>query len=239
MRVFLLFIVFLLSCPSLARAQEHLLPDTDFLIEFTPSIKVMLRQVFARALDDDRVLLRVVVAPSMGPREHVMGLREQGRGFEAFVAEPSSWIFETWLIEAYETGEFTEVGRDGKPLPLDQVEEYQELKKRVPSDPAMIKLHWWTRPIPNELADQLREVWKEELLKVRRPETNPLGADGTEYYCSAYVLEWGNISGHVQSPDPETRMHRFVELAESLGDYARGTSDLDKVRTKLMEFRGR
>src|SRR5262249_15397027 len=99
-----------------------------------------------------------------------------------------------------------------------------------PADYRDIKATRRARPLPRELAEEIKTVWKTMLLDVRYPEESIPGTDGVTYHFSAWFLGRGEISGHVWSPDEESRTGRLAALADALGDYARGKADLSTLK---------
>ena len=172
---------------------------------------------------DEGVILRCLVLPSFHD-EYAVGLHVKRERAEAFVLEPSSWIWNTELVRLRQNGEIKDVtglGKEMKVIPPEKSEALKKLKEKTPADYRSIKATRRARVLPRDLADEIEVVWKEMLLDVRHPKEPILGNDGVIYHFSAR-LEWrGEISGHTWSPDPDSRTGRLTSLADALGDYAR------------------
>ena len=104
------------------------------------------------------VTSRAIIFPSFAV-EYAVGLRKTEKGVEVFVLRASSSIWEVEYREMHEDGRLRVIDEDGEPIPLDQNEEYQELKKRTPSDHRKIKVDQRARPIPADLAAQIDAIW--------------------------------------------------------------------------------
>jgi hypothetical protein len=235
MKIGILSLALIGICASSLRAQEHLIPDTNVFTD-PDEYKLKMRHIFAQAFEDG-VTLRVLVTPSFSTKEHVAGLLQRDKAVEVFVLEPSSSIWDTEILKMYETGEAGSVDGDGKEIPLEQNEAYQKLKKSTPADYRAIKAKRQARPIPKELAGEIKGLWKEMLLNVRHPSEGNDGLDGVTYDFSASVGSRGELSGHIWSPEPESKTGRLTNLADTLADYARGKADLDKLKERLKEAR--
>jgi hypothetical protein len=236
MRFWMLSLALIAICASSLRAQDHLIPDTDVFTD-PDEYKLKMRHIFARAFEDD-VKLRVLVTPSFSAKESVAGLNETDNAVEAFVLEPSSSIWDTELLKMYATGEIGLASTmDGKEIPLEQDKAYQKLKKNTPADYRAIKAKRLARPIPKEVAGEIKGLWKEMLLNVKHPAESEDGLDGTTYDFSAWIYGRGDLSGHIWSPKPESKTGRLTRLADTLADYARGKADLDKLKGRLKEAR--
>ena len=235
MRIWLsTFAVFILWAP-VVRAQDHLVPDVDVFVD-PDNYKLMMRHIFARAFEDS-VALRVLVIPSFDTKEYAMGLLVTDKRVEVFVLEPSVTIWNIETIRMYESGEAEEVDSEGKAIPLEENVTYQKLKKSTPSDYRKIKAERRARPIPREVAAEIKRLWDEMLLNVRHP-TNPVnGLDGVTYDFSADIKGRGELSGHIWSPEPESKSGRLTTLAETMADYARGKADLRRVIERLKAAR--
>ena len=235
MKIWMLSLALVAISASALRAQEHLIPDTDVFTD-PDEYKIKMRHIFAQAFEAG-VTLRVLVTPSFSTKEHVAGLLETDKAVEVFVLEPSLRIWDTELLKMYESGEIGTVTKDGKEIPLEQNVAYQKLKKTTPADYRAIKAKRQARPIPKEVAGEIKSLWEEMLLNVRHPSKPDGGKDGVTYDFSAWIAGWGDLSGHIWSPKPESKTGRLTKLADTLADYARGKADLDKLKERLKEAR--
>lgn len=228
-------LIALIGIAQSAPAQDHLIPDTDVLV-CPDSYLMKVRDVFARAFDDG-VTSRAVVLPSFEV-EYAIGLRKTKEGIEAFALKASSSIWDVQLLKEYEEGKVQEVSQDGRTVPYEKSEGYRKLKKSTPSDHRKIKTELRTRPIPKDLAEKINVFWREMLLNVEHPAKMDEGLDGVTYHFSAWVLGRGDLSGHVWSPEPDSKTGRLVALTEALADYASGKADLKRL-TEQVERAGR
>jgi hypothetical protein len=234
MRIWLLSLAFVAVCDPVVRAQEHLIPAAD-VFENPDDYDLKVRHVFARVFDKG-VTLRVLVTPSF-VKEYAVGLFVTDEKVEVFVLDPSSQIWNTELIKMYEEGKLMAYTRKGKKIPLEENEAYKRLKKSAPSDYRAIKTTRKARPISKELAEEIKSLWDEMLLKARHPSEPVLGMDGVTYDFSADIKGRGELSGHIWSPEPESKTGRFTKLAETMADYARGKADLRKLMERLKAAR--
>jgi hypothetical protein len=213
-----------------ARAQDHLIPDTDAFAD-PDSHLLKCRHVFAAAFKPE-VTLRALVIPAFS-KEYVVGMHVGDAAAEAFVPEPSSSIWDTELLEMYKKGEIgPTLTPEGKVIPLDRDQEYITLKKRTPEDYRAIKAVRRARRLPKGVADGIKTLWKAMLLGVRHSEKED-GLDGVSYHFSTWIRGRGDLSGHVWSPEPESKTGQLARLAEALADFARGAAPQE---TLLMRF---
>jgi hypothetical protein len=213
---------------------DHLVPDAA---DMKDTYGVKLRTVFAEAYRGE-VALQALYVPSF-VNEFAVGLRTTAAsgGAEVFLLEPSSSIWETELLRLYESGEIGAVGRDGKPVPLEQNKAYQKLKKRSPADYRKIGVRVRTRPIPQALADRIRSVWFAMLRGVRRDEEEVDGAvlDGETYHISA-VIDGRPVGGSVYSPDDSMpKTWRLAHLVDRISEYAQASVDLAALTKAIQE----
>ena len=75
------------------------------------------------------------------------------------------------------------------------------------------------------------------LLDVRHVEKPDDIMDGVTYHFSAWIGVRGEISGHTDSPEEESKTGRLAVLADAMGDYARGKVDWDQLKEKLEQAR--
>jgi hypothetical protein len=221
-----ILLVQFLSLVQAASAQEHLIPDSSLLAE-PDDFLINLSRVFVQAFDH-RVSLRAVVIPSF-EKEYAVGIQETKKGeAEVFVLSPSSQIWDTKILKEYEEGKVRSYV-NGKPVAIQDDENYQKLKKTTPDDYRKIKVTRRARPIPKDLANRVTALWHERLLEVRHPADLDLGTDGDTYYFSAWVQGRGQLSGHIWSPDPDSRTGRLAAVVASLSDYSKGMADLTRL----------
>jgi hypothetical protein len=217
-----ILLVQFLSLVQAASAQEHLIPDSSVLVE-PDGYLLKVSRVFTQAFED-RVSLRAIVFPSF-EKEYAVGIQETRKGeTEVFVLSPSSQISDTEILKEYEEGKVRSYV-NGKPVALQDDQNYQQLKKTTPDDYRKIKVTRRARPIPKDLADRVTALWHERLLEVRHPADLDLGTDGETYYLSAWVQGRGQLSGHIWSPDPDLRTGRLAAVVTSLSDYSKGKAD--------------
>jgi hypothetical protein len=189
------------------------------------------REVFARAFEAG-VTSRAIVFPSFEV-EYAVGLRKTKKGVEVFVLRAASSIWEVEYREMHEKGRLVVVDEDDKSVPLDQNEEYQELKKRTPSDHRKIGVDQRARPIPADLAAHIDAVWHVMLRNARQHRHTGVDCDGVTYHFSALAPNGQHLSGHVWSPDEDSKTGRLVALTETLADFASGKADLKKLNDQV------
>jgi hypothetical protein len=218
-----------------ASAQDHLLPDTSaFADRYGYQLKC--RHVFAPAFEEG-VTLRALVRKS-SEKEYVVGLQVRGEGALAFVLEASSSIWDTELLERYETGKIGLARTpDGKAIPLEENATYKDLKKRTPADYRTITPVRRARPLPRDLADGIARLWEVMLLDVQHPKKPEHGRDGAAYYFSAWVQGHGDLSGNIWSPKPESKTGQLGRFTEALANFARGNGSLEMLATQLKAAR--
>ena len=226
MKLWLPALALVIASARCAIGQDHLIPDASVFVDPDP-YRLKARHIFAPAFAKD-VQLRVLVLPSFED-EFVAGLRRKGEDVEAFVMRPSSNIWATDVLKKYESGGLQAFKPGVGKIPLEKDEAYQDLKKRTPADFRTIKPIVRARPIPREIAGELAALWKALLLGVKYPDERILGTDGVTYEFSARLKADGEVSGHIWSPEPDTKMGRVVELVDGLADYADGKIELDKL----------
>jgi hypothetical protein len=220
--------IFSLAQAAPTWAQDHLLPDPGVFGE-TDAFLVQVRLVFAQAFEEG-VLLRAVVIPSF-EKEYAVGLRETAKGCEVFLLTPSTQIWNTELIRDYERGELR-CYVNGKPLPLKDDKNYQRLKANNPSDYKDIRVTRQSRPVPKDLADNLRHLWNERLLEVEDSDELD-GQDGETYYFSLSDAGSVPVSGHIWSPKPDSKVGRLVAVVPTLADFASGKADAARLAAQI------
>jgi hypothetical protein len=214
-----------------ARARDHLIPDTSAFAD-PDSYLLKCRHVFAAAFEHDATV-RALVLKSF-EKAYVVGLHVGDEGAQAFVLEASSSIWDTELLEMYKTGEIgLTTTPDGKEIPLEENETYKDLKRRTPADYRVIKAVRRARPLPRDVADEIKALWEVMLLDVRHPKKSEDGLDGATYHFSAWVQGRGDLSGNIWSPKPESKTGQLVRLAEALANFARGAGSLETLTTRL------
>jgi hypothetical protein len=221
----------LIAIAHSASAQDHLIPDADGLGVTPRSHGQKAREVFAKAFEAG-VTSRAIVFPSFEV-EHAVGLRKTKKGAEAFVLRASSSIWEVEFREMHDDGRLRVVDEDDKLVPLDQNEEYQELKKRTPLDHRKIKVDQGARPIPADLAAQIDAIWHVMLCKAQQHHHTGIDCDGITYHFSALVPRGRHLSGHVSSPEEDSKTGRLVALTETLADFASGKADLKRLSEQV------
>ncbi|MEY2510791.1 MAG: hypothetical protein QOE26_1554 [Verrucomicrobiota bacterium] len=218
------------AATAIASAQDQLTPDPGILAE-KHEYYAKLREVFAEVYRSN-VVLQVVLLPSFEPEE-IAGIRETDAGFEAFVAKPSSIIWETYSIYEAETEEQRRADEQGKDFPLDPNSGLVEMKRNNPSDFRKITIHIDARPIPTQLKTRIEHVWQRMLLGARHPVNPPNGTDGETFHFSMWIYGRGFVSAQTWSPD-RGKARALTDLALALPEYARGAGD-EKQLIKLLK----
>lgn len=224
-------LIVLIAIAHSTSAQDHLIPDADGLGVTPRSYGQKAREVFANAFEVG-VTSRAIVFPSFEV-EYAVGLRKTKEGVEVFVLRASSSIWEVELREMHEDGTLRVLDEDGKPVPLDQNEEYQELKKRTPPDHRKIKVNQRAQPIPADLAAQIDAIWHLMLRNSRQHRHTGVDCDGITYHFSALAPRGRRLSGHVWSPEEDSKTGRLVALTETLADFASGKADLKNLNAEV------
>jgi hypothetical protein len=222
--------VVLIAIAQTASAQDRLIPDAE--MPATSKIYwLKVRDVLAQAFEEG-VTTRAVVLPSFRV-EYAVGLRRTKVGVEAFVVRASSSIWDVEYLKMIEEERVLYVDEEGKRVPLERNEEYQELKKNTPSDHRKIKTRRNARPIPAALAARLESVWHTAILSARYPTETGDGCDGETYHFSAQIPKRGLLSAHVWSPEPDSKTGRLVALTDALADYASGKIALKRLSEEV------
>ncbi len=215
-------------------AQEHLVPEVD---TFDGPIKY--RQKIRGLFDEGfrpEVLLRVVIF-EYGSAESVIGIRKVSNGFEAFYLRAKTPIGDTELLRVYEEGKIVLLDRDGNGTPGVETEEYQNLKRRTPSDFRDIEVERSQRGLPKATVDEVTDTWEAMLLETRYPKKPRDGFHGNYYHFAIR----GNVpmSGMVWSPVKSSRTDLLVQIAESLKDYIESKITDEQFRAKVRTTRTR
>jgi hypothetical protein len=226
MNVRTLGLLLFLSMPRAVSAQDHLIPDCGVLAE-SDDFLLNVQRVFAQAFEQ-RVSLKAIVIPSF-EKEYAVGIQESKKGAaEVFVLSPSSQLWDTEILKEYEEGKLRSYVSN-KPVALQDDKNYQRLKQTTPNDYRKISVTRRARPIPKDLADQVTALWRERLLEVRHPAVLDEGNDGETYYFSAWVQGRGQLSGHVWSPEPGSKVGKLVAVVTALADYSNGKGDVKQL----------
>ncbi len=200
-----------------ASTQDYLDPDTGILGGGYAEYKLKVRELFCDGFKKD-VLLRIVFIESF-EREGLVGIRRTHEGLEVFELRAAIPIWNTELIRYFDSGMVT------TPYPRakeDMLQEYQRLKRETPADFREIPVEVFRTPIDQETAERVSEIWKTMLLAIRHPEQKRLGIDADDFYFSMSTRQHGDLSGHVMSPNPESKAGRLVSLAYSMRECVRG-----------------
>ncbi len=240
MRTILLTAILLLWIRP-ALAQDHLIPDPSLLVDdsrYRSKVRYVFREAFERngspfGEPNREVTLRAIVLPSF-EKEFAVGVLASPEGQEVFLLEPSTSVWATELRCLMEREEAAENGK--RPTRSKRLmEALEKLRLQGPLADQNIPVQRKARPIPAELARELRSLWKEMLLGTRHvPDDEVLnGADGTTYNFSAFFAGRGEISGHVWSPQPSCRTYRLVALVHAMAGYAKGKIELKELEEKL------
>jgi hypothetical protein len=231
MKKHLVAITLFVALAGAAGAQDHLTPDTSAFAD-PDRYLLKIRHIFAPAFEGD-IKVRALVLPSF-EKEYLVGLQVGDAGAQVFVLEASSSIWDTELLEMYKSGEIgLATTLDGKEIPLEQDEEYKSLKKRTPADYRLIKAVRRAQPIPKDVADGVEALWEAMLLNVRHSKNPHDGLDGTTYHFSAWIEGRGDLSGHVWTPEPESKTGQLAGLARAMADFARGTCSLKALTARV------
>jgi hypothetical protein len=213
-------------------AQEHLVPvpeayDFGEAIEYHQKIRRLFEEGFR-----PEVVLKVVILESFST-ESVIGIRKVSNGFEAFHLRAKTSIGDTEILKDYEEGKIFLLDREGNRIPGVDTEEYQNLKRRTPSDFRDIEVERSEKWLPKATVDEVTDIWKAMLLETRYPKKNRFGKDGTDYYFAMRDEIGASISGMVWSPARSSRTDLLVQLAESLKDYIESKITDEQFRTKV------
>jgi hypothetical protein len=68
---------------------------------------------------------------------------------------------------------------------------------------------------------------------VRHAKNPRAGTEGTTYHFSAWIEGRGDLSGHVWTPEPESKTGQLVELVEAMAEFVRGTSSLKALTARV------
>ncbi len=232
MKTSLATLALLLSLAASAPAQDHLVPDADAFAD-PDSYRLKLRDVFEEAFDEG-VILRSLVLPSF-TLEYLIGVKLDGEHVEAFVLEPSASV---WMSERLDNCQNAIKYHEekGEKVPPELIERLKDLKEKA-VDHREIKATRRTQPLPRELAEEIKTIWKTMLLDVRHPkELNDI-THGVIYHYSAEITGHGEISGNIYHPKPGSKTGDLTSVALALAEYARGKSDLDALRKKVERAR--
>ena len=213
-----------------AIAQDHLRPEAGDLWN-RDEYYAKIRKVFADTLRHD-IVVELVFVPSFQPEE-IIGIRKKGQAFEAFASKPSSHIWSTFNILEIETGKQRWFDEHGKPIPPEKNPSLPDLKKHAPSDFGEIRVHTDARPLSAALTQRIRTVWQNMVLQAQEPRDRELGVDGEDFHFSLQLAGGGTVTATVWSPSSGKTL-ALVNLAQALGDYARGKAD-EHTLSKLLE----
>jgi hypothetical protein len=101
------------------------------------------------------------------------------------------------------------------------------------TDHRKIKVDQRARPIPADLAAQIDAIWHVMLRNARQHRRTGVVCDGTTSHFSALVPRGRHLSGHVYSPEEDSKTGRLVALTETLADFASGKADLKKLTDQV------
>lgn len=215
-------------------AQRNLEPEPGILAEFD-SYYYKVGALFSRGYEND-VVFRMVCIPSFEP-EWMVGIREDGETYTAFVLRPEIHIWKTELIPMYESGQIKRIVTDEKGEVMAQIasNDIARLKSEVPKDFRKIGVAEKSEAIDAETARLLAELWSGMLLAARHPRETSAGLDGVTYHFSMLIPGQAIASGKIWTPSPDTRTGMLSTLGELLAAYVDAAPD--KRQDILKEIR--
>lgn len=164
------------------------------------------------------VSLKVLILESFAT-ESLIGIQKVSDGLEVFHLRAKSSIADTEMLEAYEAGNVFGLDRNGNRIPGVETKEYQDLKRKTPSDFREIPIEKTSRILPKRTAHEITDMWKAMLLGTHYPKKGRFGKDGTTYFFSMWDNFTGRLSGMVWSPSDASPTGRLVHLTNSMQRY--------------------
>jgi hypothetical protein len=191
-RVALLLACLGLATSASAQRSTHLVPEVGPLAELR-EYDVILSEAFALPFPEQNVVARVVLVPSFRP-EAAVGIREEGDGYEVFLARPDSSLWssghvgDAWSAEAART----------------------------------VAVVWHFVPLADQTAEAVGAAWERAILDARYPDDVVIGFDGVTAHFSRWVWGRGMIAAKTWSPNAESLPGALLDLGHNLRGYAEG-----------------
>jgi hypothetical protein len=203
---------------------------------------VILRKVFERAYGDD-VVVTALFVPSFIP-ERACGILRSSRGYEAFAIEPSA---STWEVEydrfIYGDKRVKEECFDtkGNKIPCTKTPR----KKGLPESYRGIKTSIYRRPMPSDIAENIKRLWQAKLLEALHPppkrndSDRVLMLDGASYQYSMRIAGHGLVTAEGIQGDKGTVARVMGDLADALAYYAYGIRSEDYLKKAVRRAEAR
>lgn len=237
MKLAIVVFTLMFARPESSKAQEHLTPETGLLTGFD-RYHHNIREYFEAARKEaakSELVCQVTIIASFQPEEY-LAIHKTEQGHEVFSIKLASPIWDFESIRMRESNQSGFLGKDGKPVPLDQDEAYQKLKKRAPADFRLIKNEVKATPIDDALAKRIAKIWERMILASHYPKRLGRGFDGATYHFSMWVQGRGLIDGQTWSPDEKTKAGELVDLTYALLAYSgkgMGVEQLKKILERV------
>jgi len=193
---------------------------------------VILRRVFHRIYEDDFVL-SALSAVGTGHKEVACGVLRNGDGYEAVSVFPSASVWGTELpffLRGLQEECFDDA--TGKKIPCPPRTRTQGAPRSYRGITTVIR----RRPLPADLADRLKRVWRQKVQEARR--VGPLADDErgisslSEYYSVRSDGE-GWMTALATCYDTPSDASRMSDLAVALQGYAVGAVSERDLRRAL------
>jgi hypothetical protein len=209
-----------LICAAAALGQSHLVPEEKNdgpLAAYEADLATVLREAFTPS-----VVARALVLPSFEP-EYAVGLRKNADGYELFSVTPASTRISTYmmrdLIRQGHAGSFA-LNMDTGEMKDRAAEEFEELGRGLPADPADLPLSQCAVKLDAAIAVELLGAWKTMLEEVR-PVGGPQGGIDGVTYRFFLNRDGGALTGETWSPRKNSRPATLARIAETMRDYCR------------------
>lgn len=236
MKILPFFLFTLLSTFSLAGEPEelgfgepdHLVPDHSVYAEpFLMDYALMVSELLP---PEEMEVARVLVFPSFDP-EYAISIQKTNEKYILEVRQPlkSYWGYKS--IEFMKSGS-TKIIKDGQSKIDD--EGIARLEKEYPSSPRDLPVNRCSVLLKSSIATDILKIFERELFRVKNPEKDSGGLDGTTYH---YSMKKGlrTLSGQTWSPSSELPTGKLVSITDSLYESCFNGESLDKIKWAIKQ----
>ena len=150
-----------------------------------------------------------------------------------------SFLLRVLVINPFEDEFLIGMEKTGDQFHLVKIEATEDvlIKEGISIEQLKGKIRTVKREVSSAIASEIEELWKVSLLNVQHPQKTRILLDGTYYKFSMRLDGYGNISGHIVSPQIGTRTKGLTDLVDAMDRYVSATVGSDSLEAHLLEIK--
>jgi hypothetical protein len=207
---------------------DHLVPDRSVYAEpFLMDYALMVSELLP---PEKMEVMRVLVFPSFQP-EYAISIQKPGKKYRLEVRQPAKSYWGYKSLEFMKSGSTTTL-KDGE-FRKDQ-EGISNLEKEYSISPSDMEINRCSKPLSEAMATDILSILERELFRVKHPEKDSGGLDGSKYH---YSMRKGlrTLAGQTWSPSNNLPTGKLVGISNSLYEYCfKGTPE-NKIKRAIKE----